>query len=105
MSPFILAEEGDRLARFLIYGLYMDHYEFIDMDNRGKAFAVWHYGVFLAERRYKAYIIKLYAIDSFFVEVYYQRDEALIADINSFEELDFLDPYLNQITLGDLIKA
>ncbi len=83
----------------------MDHYEFIDMCDRDKAFAIWHYGVFLVERRSRRHKIKLYAINDFFVEAFYKLGQDEISEINSFECLEFLDPYLDRITLDELIAV
>ncbi|MCB0689308.1 MAG: hypothetical protein KDC53_22375 [Saprospiraceae bacterium] len=82
----------------------MNFYEFLDLDERGKAFAIWHYGVFLMSRTFNGDLHKLYAIEDFYVEVCHNSDNQIAEKINSFESVEFLDPYLDQINLDDLIS-
>ncbi len=80
----------------------MNFYEFLDLDDRGKAFAIWHYGIYLMSRTFNGHTHKLYAIEDFYVEVCHSENDEMIDLINSFETVDFLDPYLDQINLDDL---
>lgn len=80
----------------------MNFYEFLDLDDRGKAFAIWHYGVYLMCRTFNGDLHKLYAIEDFYVEVCQSSENQMASQINSFESVDFLEPYLDQINLDDL---
>ena len=82
----------------------MNFYEFLDLDNRGKAFAIWHYGVYLMSRSFNGDIHKLYAIEDFYVEVCHNVESQMAGKITSFESVDFLEPYLDQINLDDLMS-
>ena len=82
---------------------YMTFQEYISLDNRGKAFAVWYYGTYLTERWQKGYRIKLYALGKFYVEVHYARGGHMVTEMRSFEKLEFLAPYLDRIELRELI--
>ena len=80
----------------------MNFYEFLDLDDRGKAFAVWHYGVFLLSRTADNLTYKLYAIEDFYVEISQSEDDKLVEAMNSFESIEFLTPYLDLIELDEL---
>ncbi len=84
---------------------YMKFFEFMELDNRGKAFAVWHYGTFLVERQDQSHKIKLYALDNFYVEVLYPLHSNLITEMRSFDQFTFLEPYLELIEIDELIAA
>ena len=77
----------------------------MELDNRGKAFAVWHYGTFLVERFDQTHKIKLYAVGNFYVEVLYPLHSNLITEMRSFKQMEYLEPYLDLIELNDLIAA
>ena len=83
----------------------MDFIEFMDLDNRGKAFAVWHYGTFLVERFDQTHKIKLYAVGNFYVEALYPVNSHMITEMRSFKEIKYLEPYLELIELKELIAA
>lgn len=80
----------------------MNFYEFLDLDDRGKAFAVWHYGVYLLSRTVDDLTYKLYAIEDFYVEISHSKDDKLVEAMNSFESVEFLSPYLDLIELEEL---
>ena len=65
----------------------MNFYEFLDLDDRGKAFAVWHYGVYLLSRTVDDLTYKLYAIEDFYVEISQSKDDKLVEAMNSFESV------------------
>lgn len=80
----------------------MNFYEFLDLNDRGKAFAIWHYGIYLMSRSFNGHNLKLYAIEDFYVEVCYSEHGQLTGQFNCFETVDFLDPYLDEINLDDI---
>lgn len=82
----------------------MNFYEFLDLDDRGKAFAIWHYGIYLMSRTFNGDLHKLYAIEDFYVEVCHDAQTQSAGKITSFESVDFLEPYLDQINLHDLMS-
>jgi hypothetical protein len=54
-------------------------------------------GVFLSERKVLGYIIEIYALNNFFVEVWYgglQDGETPYVKIKSFRSIELLEPYL-----------
>lgn len=60
-------------------------------------------GVLLCERREDQYVIALYAVDSFYVEVYYRGPGEEIEKFRSFHSTELLQPYLNEIRFVELV--
>ena len=61
-------------------------------------------GVYLAHRVEGDYIIFLYAIDSFYVEMYVDFEDSEIGYIRAFANTEFLQPYLREISLDALLS-
>ena len=75
----------------------MTLYEFNTLADDEKANAVWQ-GSFLADREEDGLKIQLYAVDNFFVELFYDATENKITAFRSFNSKRLLAPYLAQIT-------
>jgi len=63
-----------------------------------------HQGAFLFERRSLDWNILLFQLESFYVEVYYERKSQQVELLKSFDDMDELDPYLRKIDVFDLIN-
>jgi hypothetical protein len=72
------------------------------MDEANQAQTLIECGVLLAERLYKNFIIFLYQVDSFYVEVYHNLRFNVIQGMISFEDEDVLQPYLETIDISQL---
>ncbi len=83
----------------------MDLYQFIALDLRTKADTVWNHAIYLMSRPYASGIANLYALEDFYVEVYYDQELNSIEDIRSFKSVHCLEPYLDEIKLGKLLDA
>ena len=59
-------------------------------------------GVLISVRRTEEYKVLLYQIDGFYVEVFYHPTDHFIR-IESFSGTEKLSPYLNGISLGNLV--
>jgi hypothetical protein len=59
--------------------------------------------VYLACRPDGDFIILLFQIDSFYVEVYVDREEEEIGYIRAFSSTEFLAPYLKRIDISGLL--
>ncbi len=79
----------------------MNFYEFLELEERDKIFAIWHYGHYLMTKEHGGLTRKLYAIEDFYVEVC-QTPEDEIGLINCFESIDFIESYLDLISLKEL---
>lgn len=82
----------------------MTLYDFIRLDEMEQMDAVWD-GVLLGEREDEQYKIKLYQIDSFYVEAYYGKDNpSVVREFRPFASTNPLAPYLDQINISDLLS-
>jgi hypothetical protein len=61
------------------------------------------HGAYLGHRRETPWSVLLYQIADFYVEVFFSVDSLHIHDIDAFEDLDRLDPYLERISLEGLL--
>lgn len=61
-------------------------------------------GVQLCERQSRNFLIFLYQIDGFYIELFFFRESGEFATIKSFDNLDELAPYLNEIDLAYLLN-
>lgn len=79
----------------------MTLYDFIKMKESDQAEAVWQ-GVFIENRETKEYRILLYAIDEFYVEVFYDNITNEIKRFRPFTTLKLLEPYLDKIDMNGI---
>jgi len=62
-------------------------------------------GVYLAHRTTGDYIIFLYAIDAFYVEMYLDIEEMEVGYIRAFASTEYLQPYLEKIPIGGILSS
>jgi hypothetical protein len=62
-------------------------------------------GSLLATKATNSLRIALYQIDGFYVEVYSKKKGDKVLCVNSFLDMDRLDPYLEEIDLSDIIDC
>jgi len=75
--------------------------EFLALDDRGKTFTLWQYGVYLMERQVDEIDHKLYGVGDFYVEVCQDKNK-VVHHINSFESVEYLEPFLLEMSLEEL---
>ncbi|RYD91511.1 MAG: hypothetical protein EOP50_14165 [Sphingobacteriales bacterium] len=68
-----------------------------------QAHIICEQGVFLCERREDQYLIALYGVDSFYVEVYYRLPDEEIEKFRSFHSTDLLEPYITGLPYKELV--
>ena len=73
----------------------MTLYEFLMLEDDKQYQTVWDRGIFLDAITINNQKIVLYAIDKFFVEIYYDVVSNKIVDKKTFKYGDSLDKYLN----------
>ena len=61
-------------------------------------------GVFLAEREDGPFRIMLYQLDAFYVEVYFLNLYNKVAFLQSFTDVDALQPYLCGLDVAQLLQ-
>lgn len=76
--------------------------EFRSLPQEDQANAAWN-GVFLAGRTTRKYFMLLYDIDGFYVEVVYDKESNCIKKFRAFKSTLFLEPYLSQINIQELV--
>ena len=57
-------------------------------------------GTFLADRMNDRYYIKLYNLESFYVEVFFDDRSHLITHFRAFDHTLFVLPYLNELSIA-----
>jgi hypothetical protein len=76
-------------------------YQFIALNYETKAKQVLN-EVFLGDRKVKDNYISLFALDGFYVEVYYSLTIHTIVKMRVFNDISLLEPYLDQINFEEL---
>ena len=77
----------------------MKLYEFCRLNEVEQYNTVWNIGTLVDQYFKEVIVINLYAINEFFVEVYYDRDTNKILYKKHFKQGELLDKYLNKIKL------
>lgn len=78
--------------------------DFTYLDETQQAEALLARGIFLTERLYKNFIIFLYQLDNFYVEVYHNLKFNVMQGMRSFEDDEALEPYLDTIDISCLYE-
>ena len=74
-------------------------------QKRTKESLVLQDGVYLATRRQDGFTVLLFAVHSFYVEVYCDLDEAMVGYIRAFSSVDELAPYLSMMDISELLSS
>ncbi len=85
----------------------MTLYDFITADEQEQAEAVWD-GVHVATRDDGVHKILLYQIngmESFYVEVYYHKEDNAIRKFRPFKSMKLLDLYADEIDVTKLLNS
>ena len=77
----------------------MKLYEFSRLIEEEQYNTVWDIGTLVDQYFKESVVINLYAINEFFVEVYYDNDNNKILYKKHFKQGELLDKYLNKIKL------
>ena len=80
----------------------MTLYEFNRLPDDHQLEQVWEQGVFLIRRKIARSYLILYALDGFFVEIRYDRDQNRVTACRSFRSLIPLEPYLEAIQINSI---
>jgi len=82
----------------------MDSFEyFSQLEYIDKFHILWEEGLFLSNYQGEKHSVNLFALDHFYVEVYYNNFKDEILYINTFENTDLLDKYLVKISIQELM--
>ena len=83
----------------------MTLYEFNRLSDEDQLCAVWEQSNFVVTRRQGPYLLNLYAIDAFWVEVRYHPGQNQITGCRAFGSINALEPYLSLFTLPDFFSC
>lgn len=72
--------------------------EFLQLDYQGRLQAAER-GVCVGGRQEGEYMVLLYQLYSFYIEVFYHKQYSYISALHGFDDLDCLEPYLQKIEL------
>jgi len=78
--------------------------DFKYQDKETKKQLLLKYGVYLMNRPDGAFILYLFQIDSFYVEVYFDKEEEEIGYIRTFADIEQLAPYLQAIDISEVLQ-
>ena len=60
-------------------------------------------GVCIGGRAHEGYMVLLYQMSAFYVEVWYNKVHHFVSDLVAFDSTDNLAPYLGKIEIADLL--
>lgn len=88
----------------------MTYLDFLKLPVEQRLDIIWHRGTYITRRVQHPYIIELYAVDSFFVEIGISSSHGMINDnflifTNAFYGSQGLEPYLQDKISFELIKS
>ena len=82
----------------------MHFYEFLQLNETEQIELLWYNGEQIGRRKDEDHLILLYQVEGFYVEVFYHNKERAIKKYVSFECIERLDPYLEQIDLSPIYR-
>ena len=82
----------------------MNLYRFLKLDETQQTEILWYNGVQIGRRKDEEHTILLYQVESFYVEVFYNRKEKIIKKYRCFESVEQLAPYLDTIDISPVYK-
>lgn len=76
---------------------------FADLTKDTKTELTWNYGELITAVETKDYYITLFLLDNFYVEIFIDKFNNELLDINIQDDDDILYAYIKEISLGELI--
>ena len=77
--------------------------DFILLTEEEKKMLLLHKGVLVAKRRDCNYIVFLFQLDAFYVEMYGRPEDKVVQEYRAFEGTWMLHPYLESIPIDGLL--
>ena len=78
--------------------------DFLQLDETGQLEILWYNGEQIGRRKENDYLVLLYQVESFYVEVYYHTRLRVVRRYVSFQSIDRLEPYLQQVDLSAVYR-
>lgn len=79
-----------------------EEFQQLSLDEQHKI--VSNEGVMLRERLTHSFLIFLYGLDGFYIELFFHKKSGVFATLKPFNNLDELSPYLDDIDLNKLLN-
>ena len=83
----------------------MTHKEYKALRHEEQTSLLCKTGVSIAERKVGPYLIVLFQVDGFYVEVFYDKHSYQMIKLMSFYNTTLLEPYLSDIDVSALLKS
>ncbi|MEJ7911517.1 MAG: hypothetical protein WKF70_00075 [Chitinophagaceae bacterium] len=81
----------------------MKYHDFTTFEELEQVHAAWKKGVLLGSRTENFHTILLYELDNVYVEATYHTHFNVLLEVNSFTDMERLDPYLEQINISSVL--
>jgi len=82
----------------------MNFFSFLQLDESEQIEVLWYNGEQIGRRREQEYLILLYQVEGFYVEVFYHTKLREIKKYLSFECTDRLEPYFDSIDISPVYR-
>ena len=82
----------------------MTLYQYNSLDELEQSEVLWEHGVHIGERDDNTFRYVLYSLDSFYIELKYNRELNVINGSRSFSSTSQLEPYFPNIDITDIKK-
>lgn len=79
--------------------------EFKELSQEEQHRAVARRGVMLRDRITQGFMIFLYALDGFYIELFFHKASGVFATLKPFDSVDELSPYLEEIDVHQLFTG
>ncbi len=83
----------------------MTLFEYQLLTENEKIDLLYKEGIYIGKRKERGNSIILYQYGDFYVEIYYRKYRCFISHIKCFKSTEPLNPYLEQISIEDLVKC
>jgi len=78
--------------------------DFLQLDETDQLEILWYNGEQIGKRKENDYLVLLYQVEGFYVEVYYHTRLRAVRRYVSFQSTSRLEPYLQQIDLSVVFR-
>jgi len=78
--------------------------DFIVLNEEEKKFAALHMGVLISKRKARQYVVFLFQLNGFYVEMFCNTRTKNVTQYRAFTHTELLHPYLEEIAIDSLLK-
>jgi len=78
--------------------------QFLQLQEAEQIEVLWYNGEQIGRRKEDEYLVLLYQVEGFYVEVFYHTKFKVVKRYSSFESLDRLQPYIEHIDLSAVYR-